>query len=97
MTLILSMMTSFLASTGHFYQCANGHTFVITEVRDTSFAILLTIYSQVASSVVVPWNEAAAQNAVVLSEGQTITWMLRILVQRSSTDCISNLTIYLFF
>ena len=33
MTLILTDDDVFLASTGHFYQCANGHTFVITEVR----------------------------------------------------------------
>jgi hypothetical protein len=33
MTLILTDDDIFLANTGHFYQCANGHTFVITEVR----------------------------------------------------------------
>ena len=34
MTLILTDDDVFLASAaGHFYQCANGHTYVITEVR----------------------------------------------------------------
>ena len=37
-----------------------------------------------------PWSEAGAQNVVVLSEGRTIGWMLRMLVQRNSTDCISK-------
>ena len=62
--------------------------------EDASITIRLTIYSCVISSVVVPWSEAAAQNVVVSSEGRTIAWMLRILVQRNSTDCISNLTIH---
>ena len=92
MTLIVTDVDVFLASTGHFYQCANGHTFVITEVRDTSLTILFTIYSRITSSVVAPWRKVGAQNVVVLSEGRAIGWILRILFQRNSTDCISNLT-----
>lgn len=53
--------------------------------EDTSFAILWRSTHD-NLSVVVPWSEADAQNVVVLSEGQTIAWILRMPVLKNSTD-----------
>lgn len=80
---MLLVLTIFLASTGHFYQCANGHTFVITEVSSCIFYFDDSTYDYHLQSVVEPWSEADAQNVVELLEGRTIAWTLLILVPRN--------------
>lgn len=57
-----------IAHTGHFYNCPNGHTFVITEVGYSRYPVLTFrgYFDSRMPSVVEQWKHHAVQNAMLL-------------------------------